>query len=926
MSVDFIKFAFTAGELSPTLLGRPDLEKFDLGLETAHNWFVDYHGGLSTRPGLEFLDFIKKDNLNVVLWPFKFNPDIANTYEIMLGDQYIRFVQDGGYVLETAVVITAVSSATPGVVTTSGAHGYADGDWVKIGSRTFDIDVLSGTTFALRDPHQNNFSTTGGVAAALLAIGLCARIYTVVSPFLSADIPEIKLSQRLDTMRITHTNYAPRDLTRIAHTNWTLGLTVFGNGKTAPTGLSGTPSGAGAFGFIWAVTAVFADGTESSITTPFTEIATINFNATAGWYKYDWFTVQNAIYYNIYRSNLVENPNMNRGAALGYIGRSNGSQFTETNIVPNFTRSPPINFRPFDAGQITSVSITAAGAGYGTGASMSISGGGSGFSGYPIVVSGGSISGAVILKGGSGYFAPLTVSFSGGGAGAAAVATAAPLSGTWPAISARFQQRELYAATLNEPLTIWGSKPGRLNNFDQGAIVIDSDPFIFDLDSEESTPIRHMVSMRSGLLLLTNTGIWQLTGGGLNNAVTPTNALADPHSYTGVSKVPPLKIDTDLIYQESKGATIRQLSYNDFSKVYAGIDISILSSHFFTRTNLIVSWSFAQSPYSIVWACRADGSMLGFTIVKEQNVFAWTEHTTKGFLRNGSTLQENLTDRTYFITERMIGGVPVKYLERLALRDFDDVENAFCVDSGLQLGATYPAATIACSGASGSVIFTASAAIFSAGDVGKILRMSGGKARITGYTNTTHITGTVLRSFRKFYPETGNVLDAAAGTWTLDATVSSVTGLWHLEGEEVSILADGNVLPRQTVVGGALTLGRNASRVTAGLPYRCLAKTLPLTAPQTVIESRRKRIVGVAIRLYNSRGVLVGISPNNLYSIKERTAEIWGEPTELLTEMKHVPTQAKWDDEGSFYYVVDDPLPATILGYVLDTEVGDDKE
>lgn len=854
MSVDFIKFAFSAGELSPTLLGRPDLEKYDLGLRKAHNWFVDYHGGLATRPGIEFVDYIKSDTRNVFLVPFKFNADLANTYVLMAGHNYFRFVQDGGYVLEASKTILSVTSANPGAVTTSAVHGYSTGDWVKIGARTFQITVLSTTVFSLQDPWGVNFPTTGGVATALLASGTVARIYTVITTFASDDIPDLRFSQRLDTLRITRPTGPPFDLKRIAHTNWTLSATVFGSAAGGPAGLTGTPISAGAFGFIWTVTAVFPDGSETGFSGIYPEDNTVNFSSTAGGYRYSWLGVAGAAYYNVYRSNFIPTADVNKGAQMGYIGRTFGRVFNEVNIVPNFTKTPPQDQRPFDPGRILSVDMTGAGAGYSVSTTtVSIigqAGSGTGFVGNPIVFAG-TIVATSVIKAGKDFIAPVAVTFpGGGGAGAGATADVSPLTGCFPTLSAKFQQREVYAATLNDPLTIWASKPGRLNNFDTGVIVTDGDAYSFDLDTDEVTPIRHMVSMRSGLLLLTNSGVWQLTGGGLNNAVTPTNALADPHSYTGVSKVIPVKIDTDLLYQEAKGSIVRLLSYNDFSKVYSGTDISILSSHFFTRMNLILNWAFASSPYSIAWAPRADGSMLGFTIVKEQNVYAWTEHSTKGFFTFGIvSLQEDLIDRTYFVVQRDINGRTVKYLERMNDRQFSHVEDAFCVDSGLALGATYPVATVNASSVIGAVTFTADTAVFTIADEGKILRMSGGKARIDTYTSSTVLVGEWLRDPTTFYPETDEALVkyAASGEWTLDALVGSVSGLWHLEGEEVSILADGNVLPRQTVVDGGISLGvgRTATRVIVGLPYKCVAQTLPLTASDTVIEGRRKRIVGV---------------------------------------------------------------------------------
>ncbi|MGN1058767.1 MAG: hypothetical protein ACI4Q7_05385, partial [Candidatus Avelusimicrobium sp.] len=74
-----------------------------------------------------------------------------------------------------------------------------------------------------------------------------------------------------------------------------------------------------------------------------------------------------------------------------------------------------------------------------------------------------------------------------------------------------------------------------------------------------------------------------------------------------------------------------------------------------------------------------------------------------------------------------------------------------------------------------------------------------------------------------------------------------VDGLTHLEGETVSILADGNVLPAQTVVNGQITLLRAAKKVSAGLAFTATVKTLPLCV-NTQNGEFTKRLRPVAAR------------------------------------------------------------------------------
>ena len=50
---------FTAGELTPKLYGRTDIAKYDNGAQTVENFLVQPHGGLTRRPGTQFVAEVK---------------------------------------------------------------------------------------------------------------------------------------------------------------------------------------------------------------------------------------------------------------------------------------------------------------------------------------------------------------------------------------------------------------------------------------------------------------------------------------------------------------------------------------------------------------------------------------------------------------------------------------------------------------------------------------------------------------------------------------------------------------------------------------------------------------------------------------------------------------------------------------------------
>src|SRR3972149_4252323 len=221
MSTDVVKFAFIAGEIAPALYGRSDLTKFDLGMALTQNYFVDYRGGLSSRPGTEFCDYVKKDDQETKFFDFQYSPDLANTYVLLFGDQYIRFIQDGAYVLENSKPITGATNADPGVITVVG-HGYSNGRWVKISSvggmtqlndKTYEIYDVTTDTFKLKSvPDLTPVNTTS--FGTYTAGGTIKAIYELETDYLAEDLVGLNASQYRNQLRLTSNLYPIYNLVR----------------------------------------------------------------------------------------------------------------------------------------------------------------------------------------------------------------------------------------------------------------------------------------------------------------------------------------------------------------------------------------------------------------------------------------------------------------------------------------------------------------------------------------------------------------------------------------------------------------------------------------------------------------------------------------------------------------------------------------
>lgn len=926
--IDDIQYAFSAGELSDTLIGRADLDKYELGLALARNYFIDPRGGLSNRPGSIFVDYVMHDDKNTKFFPFKFAPALESTYVMLFGHQYIRFIQDGAYVLEAGKNITGISAANPGVVTAN-AHGYSNGDWVKIydvagpitlNQQTYVVAGVTANTFQLKDTFGNNVNTSA--LPAYVSGGQVYRIYTVATTYDADDLDTLRAHQSRSQITLTHNDYKPRALIRISDTNWTLADLTFGNTLSAPSGLAISTSAVGTAGVGVVVTAVDADGNESLPGQYVFNTAVANILTTANTsLRYTWTAVAGAVHYRVYRTQIVPvGTEITRSQPLGFLGISFGPEFVDYNVIPDFTQTPPLYDNPFADGAIEKITVTAPGTGYSRTSTVSATVG-TGFVGQAVVNNAGQLLGIIVIKGGSGYTGATVLSVTGG-TGAAVTVELSPSSGNNPAVSSVFQQRQVFAATINDPLTVWGSRPSKFNNFDTSTITQANDAYSFELDSEEVAPIRHLLPSRQGLVLISQAGIWQLSSS--DGVVRATDALADPQSYVGCSLVPPLVIDTDIVYIEGKGQTVRLLTYSDYQKLYQAQNLSILSSHLIRPERPVTRWTYAADPFKLVHAVRSDGAMLTMTLVKDQNVFAWTQNWTKGLYLDVLAMQENDTDTVYLMVQRHINGRWTKMIEKVASRYYGHVEEAWFVDCGLSNTVNTPNANLSIDKAEGTgVVFTASAAVFSAGDVGSVLRVGGGMATITGYTSTTELIGTLHRPITDVTPEDPNKtpLVSLAGNWTLDKPITSVGGLSHLEGETVQVLADGAVLAEREVTNGRIDLGVSATRIVVGLKYSAIAKALPPVSDNTVIEDKDKRVVQTAVRLNESRGLKVGSDLDNLIEIKERTDEGYGVATVTKTGMKIQALDDNFNLDKEIYYVQDYPLPVTILGWINKLEL-----
>jgi hypothetical protein len=137
-----------------------------------------------------------------------------------------------------------------------------------------------------------------------------------------------------------------------------------------------------------------------------------------------------------------------------------------------------------------------------------------------------------------------------------------------------------------------------------------------------------------------------------------------------------------------------------------------------------------------------------------------------------------------------------------------------------------------------------------------------------------------------------------------------------LEGETVTILADGATHPDRVVESGEITLNRSASVVHVGLRYLSDGMTLPIEAGASdgTAHGKTKRIHRVHFRLYESLGLQTGTDFDNLYTYTFRTtSDAMDTSVPLYTWVIDVPWEGVYDKQGVIAWRQSDPLPLTII-------------
>lgn len=542
-----------------------------------------------------------------------------------------------------------------------------------------------------------------------------------------------------------------------------------------------------------------------------------------------------------------------------------------------------------------------------------------------------------------------------------------------------YQQRLLQANmqidVVGDEEAIIASRPAYQNNFNRD-FPYDSDSALkFKSGTSGKASVLRMVD-NDGLIVFTDVGVFVSVG-----VLTVDNiALEKKGSWIIDETVPPLSVAGGVFFVDKSTNTVRQLIFSQDILTYQTLDQSIFSDHLF-RGRTITSWAYQTGSIPVIIVTFSDGTWASFTYHFEHQMRAWTRHDSEYPVEQVEGT--GVADSTFFVTNKdgvrqIEVSIPrfTPASEILANPEYDKGSTHSFMDAiktysnllndnlaGSDVFLLVPVVadtwdgdlTLTC-GTSG--IFSNSGSIPlnpDAGVLGVVHRVfaSDGTAVdliVTARASSNSIT--VRPSIE--YPE-----DDDSG-FRLYQCFAAVTGLDHLEGEQISLMGDGYVLKSPyndienygttAVVSGVLTLPALSESksgelgwyaiVIAGRPIVADVKTLNVSTVEqkpTLIESIN--VLKLYIRVHLTRGLYVanefpeeaengvdgtgvlGMENFDVYKVPRGNDILGNKFLEAQSERVTLPLKGSWESQGKVSLRQVDPVHFQILSIIPDIEV-----
>lgn len=621
---------FQAGELSPRIEGRIDLQKYSAGAQTLQNMLTFPQGGITRRPGTQYAG-TSKDGGKVRLIDFEFSDTQA--YVLEFGANYIRFFKDGEILTEATKTITAITKANPAVVTSNG-HGFSDGDRVFIKSVVGMVE-LNNREFTVAGKTTNTFQLSGVNSSAFTtysSAGTAGKIVEVTTTYSVTEIFEINHVQSADVVFLAHKSHEPAKLTRATETSFTLADIAFIDGPYLDENITTTTITSNANTGTVTLTAsadLFVSGHVGALF-QFRERVEIGHEAWAASTAY----AQNDLVH--FEGNLYKKTDAGSDAS--------GTQ-------------PPVHLEGTETYGIIDWQYQHSGTGF-----VKVTAVTNATTATAVVQTDNFLVLPAVATDGTTQWSEGSFSTKNG----------------FPRAVAFYEERLYFAGTTEQPQTIFGSVTGDFENHTPGT---DDDSSInVTIASDQVNVIKHMLPGRF-LQIMTTSSEFTLSGAGLT-AVTPTNVNVLRETTFGSGGVRPLRAGASTIMVQKGGEKVKEVTFSLETDGLVGRDLTVLGEHLARGGLTDMIWQ--QEPELVLWFVRADGVLIGLSYDPANNTIGWHQHPLGGtaVVESITAIPSGSEDQVYLSVKRTINSATVRHIVFIKTLSFDTIDDAFFVDSG----------------------------------------------------------------------------------------------------------------------------------------------------------------------------------------------------------------------------------------------------
>ena len=829
--------SFTAGEMSSSMQGRTDFQKYFNAATRIENFVVLPHGPVTRRPGTYFTAEVKTSSLKTRLIPFTFSTEQA--YILEFGNQYIRFYKDDGQI-------------------------------------------------------QSSGSA-----------------YEISSPYLTAELFNIKFAQSADVMYLCHPNHPVRKLSRTGHTSWTITEIEFTDGPYLDLNLSDTtltPSGTTGSVTITASATTGINGGSGFLSTDVDRLISLK----DGYVKITAVGSTTSITATV-KSDL-DNTTATKDWSLGAFSETTGfasvvSFFQQRLVFAGTTNNPQTMYfsKSGDYENMTSGTADDAAMVY-TIASNQVNAIQAMKATRTLIVM--TTGGEYAVTAGSGFaITPTNISIvKQSNYGSSNVDALSIGNATIFLQRAKRKIREL------------------AYNFDSDGYVAPDLTILADHISEtgiiqmdyQQEPYSVVWGVRSdGVLIgltynrLENVVAWHrhIIGGKAD-----TGKTVKQQKITFTSNSTNVNTTNNTITLTGHGlSTGDQVYYYAASNVIGGLSNSKVYYVISVDTNTIklarsTSGASAGTAVSLTSAPGSDTTQFIYQGVNINNNFLFiSNHGFKTgdhiFYNNSGTAISGLSENTkYFVSK-----IDDNQIQLFTDEKLDTVANLTSAHTSEQTDKILTHAKV-----------ESVAVIDGDNDEDQVWLVV-----------QRYINGATKRYVEYFTPFEFNkdltlfhFLDS--GLTYNGGETSSLTGLTHLEGETVSIIGEGSVQNSKVVGSGAVSLDTAIEEATVGLLYSSDLQTMRLDEGYTeTTQTKTKRVYDLSVRFLDTIGASVGPDADTLTSIDFRDSSASMDlPVPLFTGDKSIEFDVGHGTEGLIYIKQPQALPMTILGIYprLETE------